>query len=250
MITFPVLVREASKGVNVVALSNGFLRSASVVLLVGKGSYSDPAEGCACIDNSMRLRLTSKLDPLALQAAFDRLGVTVDAVTDRDYMLLRAQVPSKKLEECLRLLAELYAFPSFPRSELDKEKASQRLAYEKVMQDPMTASMTNVWESAFPRNPLGHPVTGYPNTIEKITPKTLKEFDEQTRRTAPIVISIVGQQREETLVDLATSSFENVSLKPSPEKITPGPGRECNVLARARAPWKLRLPARPRRTAL
>ncbi len=230
MVTFPVLVREVSKGVNVVALSNGFLRSASVAFLVGRGSYSDPIEGCACIDNSMRLRLASKLDPLALQASMDRLGATVEAVTDRDYMLLRAQVPSKKLEECLRLLAELYPFPSFPTSELDKEKASQRLVYEKVTQDPMTASMTNVWEAAFPRSPLGHPVTGYPNTIEKITPKTLKEFDEQTRRTAPLVISIVGKQREETLVNWAASSFENVSLKPSPEKITPGSGREFNVL--------------------
>ncbi len=160
----------------------------------------------------------------------DRLGATIDAVTDRDYMLLRAQVPSKKLEDCLRLLAELYAFPSFPTSELDKEKASQRLAYEKIMQDPMTASMTNVWEAAFPRNPLGHPVTGYPKTIEKITPKTLKEFDEQTRQTAPLVISIVSKQREETLVDWATSSIENISIKPSQEKIILGPRREFNVL--------------------
>jgi predicted Zn-dependent peptidase len=159
----------------------------------------------------------------------DRIGATVEAVTDRDFMLLRAQVPSKKLEECIRLLAELYAFPSFPRSELDKEKASQRLVYEKIRQDPMTASMTSVWEAAFPRNPLGHPVTGYPNTIEKITPEALKEFDEQTRRTAPLVISIVGKQREETLIDWAASSFENVSLKPSPEKIAPGPRREFNV---------------------
>jgi predicted Zn-dependent peptidase len=230
VVTFPVLVREVSKGVNIVALSNGFLRSASVVLLVGNGSYSDPTEGCACIDNSMRLRLTSKLDPLALQASMDRLGATVDAATDRDYMLLRAQVPSKKLEECLRLLAELYTSPSFPASELDKEKASQRLAYEKIMQDPMTASMTNVWEAAFPRNPLGHPVTGYPNTIEKITPKTLKEFDDQTRQTAPLVVSIVSKQREETLVEWANSSFENVSIKPAPQKIALGPRREFNVV--------------------
>jgi predicted Zn-dependent peptidase len=228
--TFPVLVREVSKGVKVVALSNGFLRSASVALLVGRGSCSDPIEGSACIDNCMRLRLTSKLDTLALQAAMDRIGATVEAVTDRDHMLLRAQVPSKKLEECLRLLAGLYAFPSFPSSELDKEKASQRLAYEKIRQDPMTASMTDVWEAAFPREPLGHPVTGYPNTIEKITPKTLKEFDEQTRRNAPLVISMVGKQNEETLVDWASSSFEKVSLKPSPEKITSGPRREFNIL--------------------
>jgi predicted Zn-dependent peptidase len=230
VVTFPVLVREVSKGVNVVALSNGFLRSASVAFLVERGSHSDPIGGCACIDNSMRLRLTSKLGSLALQASMDRLGATVDAVTDRDYMLLRAQVPSKKLQECLRLLAELYAFPSFPTSELDKEKASQRLAYEKVMQDPMTASMTNVWEAAFPRNPLGHPVTGYPNTMEKITPKTVKEFDEQTRQNAPLVISIVSKQREETLIDLATSAFEKVSIKSSPEKIIPGPRREFSVL--------------------
>jgi zinc protease len=225
VVTFPVLVKEVSKGVKVVALSNGFLRSASVVLLVGRGSYSDPTEGCACISNSMRLRLTSKHNSLALQAAMDRIGGTVEAVTDRDCMVLRAQVPSKKLEECLRLLAELYAFPSFPSSELDKEKASQRLVYEKIKQDPMTASMVNIWEAAFPRNPLGHPVTGYPNTIEKITPQTLKKFDEQTRRNAPLVISVISKQKEETLVEWAESAFEDFSLKPSTEKIPSGPGR-------------------------
>jgi len=230
VVTFPVLVRKVSRGVNIVALSNAFLRSASIVFLVGRGSYSDPIEGCACIENSMRLRLTSRLDPLALQASMDRIGATVEAATDRDFMLLRAQVPSKKLEECLRLLAEMYESPSFPRSELVKEKASQRLAYEKIMQDPMTASMTNIWKAAFPRQRLGHPVTGYPKTIEKITPKTLKEFDDQTRRTAPLIISIVGKHREETLADLASSALEKVSLRPSPEKITPRLGPKSNVL--------------------
>jgi predicted Zn-dependent peptidase len=228
--TFPVLIRESSRGVKIAVLSEGFLRSASVVLLVGRGSCRDPVEGSASVNNCMRLRLTSIHVPQALQAAMDRIGATVEAVTDRDYMLLRAQVPFKKLEECLRLLAEMYAFPSFPESELAKEKASQRLAYERVMQDPMTASMTSVWEAAFPRNPLGHPVTGYPDTIDKITAKTLKEFDAKTRQNAPHVISIVSRQGEETLVDLASSLFEKVSIKPLPEKITSNPRREFSVV--------------------
>jgi predicted Zn-dependent peptidase len=178
----------------------------------------------------MRLRLTSKLEPLALQAAIDRAGATIEAVTDRDHMLLRAQIPSKKLEECLRLLGQLYAFPSFPESELEKEKASQTLEYERIRQDPMTASMTNVWEAAFPQNPLGHPVTGYPNTIEKISRETLREFDEQTRRNAPLIIAIAGPQKEKTLIDCAGSSFETFALKPLREKITPSLGRKFNIL--------------------
>jgi predicted Zn-dependent peptidase len=151
-------------------------------------------------------------------------------VTDRDNMILRAQIPSKRLEECLKLLGELYAFPSFPESELEKEEASQILEYERIRQDPMTASMTNVWEAAFPQNPLGHPVTGYPNTIEKISRKTLKEFDEQTRRNAPLIIAIAGPQKEETLIDCASSWFETFALKPLLEKITPDPRREFNIL--------------------
>ena len=230
MFTFPVTIREISKGVKVAALSHRFLRSASLVLLVGRGSYKDPVEGCACLDNRMRLRLTSKLNILQLQAAMDRAGATIEAVTDRDHMLLRAQVPHKKLEECLTILANLYSYPSFPEPELTKEKASQRLEYEKIMQDPMTASMTSVWEAAFPQNPLGHPVTGYPNTIEKITPKTLDEFDKQTRANASIVMSIVGPQKEETLIDYASTSLEKVKIKPLPEKITPEPRQDLNIL--------------------
>ncbi len=228
--TFPVIIGEISQGVKVVALAHRFLRSASVALLVGRGSYRDPVEGCACLDNRMRLRLTSRLDPLQLQAAVDRVGATVEAVTDRDHMLLRAQVPYKKLEECLMVLADLYSLPSFPELELNKEKASQRLEYEKIMQDPMTASMTGVWEAAFPQNPLGHSVTGYPSTIERITPKTLDEFDRQARANAGLVIAIVGPQKEETLIDCVRSSFEKVKLKLLPEKITPEPRRDFNIL--------------------
>jgi predicted Zn-dependent peptidase len=160
----------------------------------------------------------------------DRVGATVEAVTDRDHMLLRAQVPLKKLEECLTLLADLYSSPSFPEPELNKEKASQRLEYEKIMQDPMTASMTSVWEAAFPQNPLGHPVTGYPSTIEKIAPKTLDEFDRQTRANARLVMSIVGPQKEKTLIDCARASLEKVKIKPLPEKITPEPRQDFNIL--------------------
>jgi zinc protease len=228
--TFPVIIREISQGVKVVALSHRFLRSASLVLLVGRGSYKDPVEGCACLDNRMRLRLTSKLDILQLQAAMDRVGATVEAVTDRDHMLLRAQVPYKKLEECLILLADLYSSPSFPEPELNKEKASQGLEYEKIMQDPMTASMTGIWEAAFPQNPLGHPVTGYPSTMDRIAPKTLDEFDRQTRANATLVVSIVGPQKEETLIDCARASLEKAKIKPLPEKITPEPRQDFNIL--------------------
>jgi zinc protease len=228
--TFPLIIEEISRGVKVVALSHGFLRSASVALLVGRGSYRDPIEGCACLDNRMRLRLTSRLDPLQLQAALDRLGATVEALTERDHMLLRAQIPYKKLEKCLTLLAGLYSSPSFPRPELNKEKASQRLEYEKIMQDPMTASMTGVWVAVFPQNPLGHPVTGYPSTIERISPKTLDEFDRQTRANARLVMSIVGPQKEETLIECARASLEKVKVKPLPEKITPKPRQDFNIL--------------------
>ncbi len=200
------------------------------MLLVGKGSYSDTLEGCACIDNRIHLRLTSKLGSLELQVAMDRMGASFEAVTDRDHMLLRAQVPSKKLAECIKLLFEMYAFPSFPKSELEKEKTSQKLEYKKIMQDPMTASMTSIWEAAFPRNPLGHPVTGYPDTINKIAPTTVEQFDEQTRRSAPLVIAIVGPQTEETLIDCASSSFERVSLKPLAQENTICPRRKLNIL--------------------
>lgn len=230
MLNFPLLIKQISKGVKAVALSRKFLRSASIVFIVGRGSYRDPIEGCACLDSRMRLRLRSRLSPSRLPAVLDRIGATIEAIADRDNMLLRAQVPSKKVEECLGLLAELYASPSFPEPEVAKEKTSQRLEYERIQQDPMTASMTNVWEATFPQNPLGHPVTGYPSTIEKITPRTVGKFDEKVREDAPLVIAIVGPQEERVLIDSAESSFGKVKIRPSVEKISPQPRRDYCIL--------------------
>jgi len=180
----------------------------------------------------MRLRLTSRLRPLQLQVALDRLGTTVDATTDRDLMLLHAQVPFKRVAECLKFLAELFTSPSFQVSEVAKEKTSQKLEYEKIRQDPMFASIADAWEATFPKNPLGHPVTGYPETIEKLTPQMLKKFDADTREKASLVIGIVGPQHENELIDYATSSFEKIKIAPRVERLKLGPSRNFNVLTR------------------
>jgi len=225
-------IEEVSKGVKVVALSRKFLRSASVALLIGRGSYEDPVDGCACLTNRMRLRLTSRLRPLQLQATMDRLGATVEATAQRDFMLLRAQVPSKRVAECLRFLAELFTSPSFPVSEVAKEKTSQKLEYEKTRQDPMLASISNAWEATFPKNPLGHPVTGYPRTIEKLTPQILQKFDAETREKAKLVIGIVGPQPESELIHHADSFFEKIKIAPRVERYKMGPSRDFNVLRR------------------
>jgi zinc protease len=180
----------------------------------------------------MRLRLTSRLASLELQKAFDELGVTVDAATDRDLMLLRAQAPSKKTESCLKFLADLFSSPCFADSEVDKEEASQKLEYDKIRQDPMTASEADSWEATFPDNPLGHPVTGYPETIDKLNPSILEEFDTHARQNARLIIGIVGPQNEEALIDYARSSFCGTETAGHIEEHRLGSRRVFNVFRR------------------
>jgi zinc protease len=225
-------VEELSKGVKVVALSRKFLRSASIVLLIGRGSYEDPVEGCADLTNRMRLRLTSRFGPLQLQATIDRLGATVDATTERDLMMLRAQVPAKGVANCLKFFAGLYSTPCFPDSEVAKEKVSRKLEYEKTREDPVLAAIGDAWEATFPGNPLGHPVTGYPHTIEKLTPRMLEKFDADMRERALLIVGIVGPQPESVLTDYVCSSFETIQNAPQVERIELGPRRDFNVLTR------------------
>jgi predicted Zn-dependent peptidase len=226
------VVEKISKGVVAVALSRGFLRSTSIALLIGKGSYADPLPGCACLCSRMKLRLTSRLPSLELQKEFDKLGVTIDSTTDRDSMLLRAQAPSKKTESCLNFLAELLNSPCFADSEVDKEKTVQKLEYDKIRQDPMTASVADSWEATFPDNSLGKPVTGYPETIDKLNSSMLEEFDAHARQYAPLIIGIVGPQDEKTLIDYAKSSFGSIETAGHGEEIKLGSRRIFNVFRR------------------
>lgn len=226
-------IEEISKQVKVVALSQKFLRSASIVFLMGRGSYDDPVEGCACLSNRMRLRLTSTLNPFELQAFIDQLGATIDAVTYRDLMFLRAQVTPKKVKECLGFLAELSTSPSFPVEEVAKEKTAQKIEYEKIRQDPMTASVEDAWDATFPMSPLGHPVTGHPETIEKLNPQILEKFDADTVKKASLVIGIVGPQDEKDLIDLATSSFSEIEKnRRQPKPFTLRRRRDFNIVTR------------------
>jgi zinc protease len=97
----------------------------------------------------------------------------------------------------------------------------------------MTASVEDAWEATFPKSPLGHPVTGYPETIEKLSPQTLGKFDVKTVKKAPLVIGIVGPQDEKKLIDLAVSSFGKIGKnRQQPKPFALGQRRDFNVVRR------------------
>jgi zinc protease len=162
----------------------------------------------------------------------DRLGATVDGKTDRDLMLLRAQVPSKKVEESLVFLAELFTSPSFSPPQVAKEKTAQKLAFERNRQDPRLASISDAWEATFPKTPLAHPETGYPHTIDRLTPKIFEQFDNDTKKKAPLVIGIVAPQTETELIHYANSAFEKIKITPHVQEFKLGLNNDFNILSR------------------
>jgi len=129
-------------------------------------------------------------------------------------------------------LAEIFSSPSFTSSEVEKEKTAQKLEYDKARQDPMTASVADSWEATFPDSPLGHPITGYPSTIDNLISSMLQEFDANARQNAPLIIGIVGPQNERTLIDYAKSSFGDTTTAGHVEEFKPGARRAFNMLRR------------------
>jgi zinc protease len=101
-----------------------------------------------------------------------------------------------------------------------------------MRQDPMTASILDAWEATFPKNPLGHAVTGNPETIDKLTPKMLEKFDAETKEKAPLVIAVVAPQEENELTRYATSAFGNVKTTAHVQGVNVEPTGDFNVLTR------------------
>ena len=182
-------------GLEVIARPNGAARSIAVQLVLEAGAAFDPAEkeGTAALVASLLDRGAGSLSAAGIAGFFDDLGVAYAAEAHRDTLDIRLRLLSEHLPGVLERLRLIVAEPTFPGTEVGRQKGQLLTAIAERDQDTAAVSEMGLQEALFPPgHPYRHPRLGTRDSVSRIERADLVAFHRHRFRSSGAIVSMAG----------------------------------------------------------
>lgn len=169
---------------------------------------------------------TDRLDGPTLALRLEAMGGQVNAHTGRELTALHGLVPKRDIPELLSILGDMLCRPRFNDHDvsLERQVILQEMAMvednpEEVLED---RTMTLAW----PDHPLGQPILGRPEVIERADAASLRDYLREQISGGRVWVVAVGDVEHNALVtacsDLAALPDGDMTTPHTPPRFVPG----------------------------
>lgn len=222
-------------GLTVIVSERHDLPVVSLDVAFTAGTADDPRgkAGLAELTYGLLLEGTTRRDAFALDTAFADLGAQPAVAVVTDGALVGTQVLTRNLEEATALLAEVVRKPRFAAADFERRKKQQLANLALLIGNPRFLAGEAFSSTVYgPDHPYGHPGSGTPATVQRLTLADAKRF--YGERTGPGAAAVIfsGDVTMERAKQLATSYFGDWKgqARPSPKPATPAVEARKNVV--------------------
>ena len=150
-------------------------------LLFKSGWAADSANraGVAALTAELLNEGTKSKNALQISDEAQRLGANLDAVSSWDNSTVVLNVLRKNFDSALKLMSEIVLEPTFPQTELDRQKKIRMGRIQQESKQPFTVAMKAYYRELYGADhPYGQPFTGSgtARSLEQITRADLVNF--------------------------------------------------------------------------
>ncbi|HEX8440167.1 pitrilysin family protein [Archangium sp.] len=174
------------------------------------GGSQDPKGkgGLADITYKMMLEGAAGKDTLALDEAFQNLGVSPSVNVNPDGAFIGTRVLKRNSDAALALLADVVRKPNFAQKDFERRKKLQLAELVRAMGSPGFLAQQAYLDAVFgPEHPYGHPVSGLPATVETVSLQDVKSFYARSAGPKATALVMTGDISLEEAVGLAKKYF-------------------------------------------
>jgi predicted Zn-dependent peptidase len=212
-----------ANGLPVVAEPMPEARSISIGVWCRVGSRHEtaPEAGLAHFLEHLCFKGTARRSARQISEEIDRLGGELNAFTTRETTTFYATVLSEHLPQAVELLEDVVLHPALAAGDIAKER--QVIMEEIKMVDDNPEEMVHDLHARqlWGRHPLGRPVQGTAQSVERLTRRQITEFWRRYYRPQQMVIAVAGDLRWRTLMRLLDRTFGRWRAKPVAEPPAP-----------------------------
>lgn len=164
-------------------------------LLVNVGSRDEKQTevGMAHMMEHMLFKGTSKRKPYHILSRIDEVGGELNAFTTKENTFVYATFLNEYTERAVELIADIVFHSTFPKRELEKEKAVVIDEIHAYRDDPSEEIGDAFDQMIFQNHPLAENILGTPKSVSSFTEKSLRAFHKRTYTTDQMVLCYIGR---------------------------------------------------------
>jgi zinc protease len=201
---------KLENGMEIFVVERQDLPKVAVGVATKTGAVSDPSgkAGVAHLTVQTIDMGTKTRKALQIEDALGDLGTSLFGQAGRESSQVGVEVLKKNLAPAFAVLADVVRNPTFPQSEIDREKKRHLDALSQQSKNANAVAGRVRSMLAFgPEHPYGRPVQGLPSTVEKISREDLAAFHASRWKPGSSALVFVGDVTLDEAVALARKEF-------------------------------------------
>lgn len=217
-----IFTKKLSNGIKVYYLQKQKLPLIRLELSVECGSKFDSINipGLARLTSQLIDEGADGLSSLELSDEFDLLGTDISIATNNDFINFSLQSLSENFEKSLELLSKIVLKPDFPVEEFEREKKKLLVSILQKKDNPERLADQIFDKVIFNGHYYSLPVSGYADTVEKISQADIKNFYDNNFSAEKSFVIGAGNISEEKFCELIEKYFGNFPVRKNEIKLS------------------------------
>jgi len=222
---FFIMVEKTTleNGIQVITEEIPSVHSVSVGIWVQSGSRDEDQEenGICHFIEHMLFKGTKRRSAREIAKEIDSVGGVLNAFTSKEFSSFYAKVLAEHLPVALDLLFDLFLNSTFSSEEMERERQVivQEINMVEDTPDEYIHDLFN--ESFWPHHPLGFPILGRLETIDRMNRSRLKEFFVRNYIGVQPLVVAAGRLKHEDLLGPVREALVHIRPRPKRRKSRP-----------------------------
>jgi len=216
-----ILKKKLPNGLTVIVVPMKDSPTVTVLTMVATGSeYEREQEsGISHFLEHMCFKGTTKRPrSIDMSLELDNMGAQNNAFTSFEYTGYYAKAHPKHTDKLIDIISDLYLNPTFPETELEKEKGVIIEEMNMYADLPQRKVHEVFGELLYGNTPAGRSILGAKDVIKKATQKDFIEYRAQHYVSKATTVIVAGNVSEKGVFSLVSKSFKDIKNTPKRKK--------------------------------
>ena len=183
----------------------------NVASRIGSGFESGSEQGISHFVEHMLFKGTlNRPSHTEIATAIERLGGTVNAVTEPEMTVIWSRVGRQHFREAVEVLSDMVSHPRFDREEIEKERRVILDELGMINDVPEEVVRRSVRARLWSGHGVGREVAGPPENVIKFTPQQLRAHAHRMFAGSNLVVSVAGDLDPNDAREVIVESFESI----------------------------------------
>jgi len=199
-----VKTKRYENGLRVIVESYNYVRSVSMGIMVGTGSYceNEKENGISHFIEHVNFKGTKKRTAFEISDSIDGIGAQIDAFTGKDITCYYVKCTDEHIEDCFEILADLFCNSVYPENELDKERGVIIEEINMSEDSPDDLCLDLLAKSYFGDGGFGATILGSQENVTRFTREEIFDYKKKFYKPSNVVISFAGNISEDVAYSL------------------------------------------------